>query len=79
MSDSAFFAIYNPPSVRMILLAVSLILVLLLADYFNNNLLFVADFIVIVIVAILWFRYIRSHGFRPKYMPQSMTPKDDFN
>jgi hypothetical protein len=79
MSDSAFFAIHNPPSIRMIVLTVSLILILLIADWANNDLLFVADFIVIVIVAILWFRYIRAHGFHPKYMPEGMTPKDDFN
>ena len=34
--------------------------------------------IVIVIVAIYWFRYIRVQSLKTKYRPKNATPKEDW-
>jgi len=60
MSDGVLFAIYNPRNIRVILLSVFLITLLLIASLTNNTLLFIVDFIAMIIIVVLWIRYQRK-------------------
>ena len=44
----------------------------------RNYILLIGVLIVIVVVAIYWFRYTRAHSLKTKYSPKNATPKEDW-
>lgn len=68
----------NPPRPAFQLGILLLISLELLAVVIGNDVLLVAVFVLIVIVAFYWFRSTRSHSLKSKYRPKNATPKEDW-
>ena len=68
----------NPPRPAYQIALLFLIALEVFAFELRNYPLLIGVLIVIVIVAIYWFRYTRAHSLKTKYSPKNATPKEDW-
>jgi divalent metal cation (Fe/Co/Zn/Cd) transporter len=68
----------NPPRPAYQIALLFLIALEVLAFELRNNALVIGVLIIIMIIAIYWFRYARTHSLKSKYSPKNAVPKEDW-